>query len=113
MEYVYNKVRNCILEYGNSNFDKINKSFITNLTLETSNTILLLEENEDISKITMSFFELFENEFFSFRIEKKQDTYILIGDTFHQDDNEIEVEIIEIESVLKVFENEIDNLIVE
>lgn len=56
MENTFNKVRDYILENGNSNFRKIDKSFSTKFKLETLNTMLLLEEKNDISKITMSFF---------------------------------------------------------
>lgn len=116
MENTFNKVRDYILENGNSNFRKIDKSFSTKFKLETLNTMLLLEEKNDISKITMSFFysfEISENDCFAFRIEKEQNGYKLIGGTFDEDNNDIEIEIIEKENVLKIFENEIENLILQ
>lgn len=102
MENTFNKVRSLILENGNSSFLDSDQVFSTKVALETANTMLLLEENDENVKITMSFFELFDNTYCAFRIDKNQNTYKLIGETFENEN----FEITDKKRVLKVFKNE-------
>lgn len=102
MENTFNKVRSLILENGNSSFLDPDQVFSTKVALETANTMLLLEENDENVKITMSFFELFDNTYCAFRIDKNQSSYQLVGETLENDN----FEIIDQKRVLEVFENE-------
>ena len=108
MENTFDELRSTILKRGNSNFPKVDNSFSNKMKLETVNTMLLLEENNKISQITMSFFEGYVSNYYAFRIENKNQIFKLIGKTFETDivisDAEHKQEII------KIFEKEIENL---
>ena len=110
MENTFEKLKNTILKLGNSNFPKVDNSFSTKMKLETVNTMLLLEENNKISKITMSFFPHYDSNYLAFRIEKENQNFKLIGETTKTDVIIPDME--HKQGIMEIFEKEIENIII-
>ncbi len=107
MENTFHELRTVIMKKGNSTFPKVDNLFSNKMKLETVNTMLLLEENDKLSQITMSFFEDYVSDYYAFRIENKNQIFKLIGRTFNTD-----IVISDLEhrqEIIKIFEREIEN----
>ena len=108
MENTFERIKTTIIKLGNSNFPKVDITFSTKIKLETVNTILILEENNNISRITMSFFPPHPSDYFAFHIEKDNQNFKLFAVTY-----ETEISIYNFEKkqkIIKAFEKEIENL---